>query len=80
MTKVHTATSSPKARELVAVVLAEFDRWAEHAPGQAAGLYPNDPKGAAVSALADIRGELDDHLVIAVGVTLASWSVTEEPE
>ncbi len=75
MSEEHVATSGPKAREMVEVVLAEFDRWAQHAPGQAVGVCPNDPKGAAKYALQDVRAELMDHLVIPVGITIASWSM-----
>lgn len=74
MAEEHVATSGPKAREMVEVVLAEFDKWAKHAPGQAAGA---DPKHAAGSALADVRAELADHLVIPVGVTIASWGLED---
>jgi len=84
MSQEHVATSSPKANELVEVVLAEFDRWAEYAPGQAAGVNPHDAEEAARSALADVRENLMDHLVIAIGVTLASWGddgrVQEPPQ
>lgn len=80
MSEIHVATSSPKAREIVAVVLHEFDRWAKHAPTQAAGVVGGDyetGRNAALAALQDVRAELADHLVIAVGVTLASWAEGE---
>lgn len=67
MSQIHVATSTPKAREMVEVVLAEFDRWAKHAPSQV-----DDPQSA-VAALADVRAELMDHLVIQVGITIESW-------
>ena len=75
MSEVHEVTSSPRANELVEVVLAEFDRWAQYAPGQAAGVIPNDAEVAARFALADVRAELMDHLVVPIAVTLASWGV-----
>lgn len=76
MSDLHVATSSQKAREMVEVVLAEFDRWAESAPGQAAGEIGGDYRhGSKVAdrALYNVRTDLDDHLVVAVGATLASW-------
>ncbi len=80
MSEEHVATSGPKANEIVQVVLEEFDRWAKHAPSQAAGVVPNDSEGAARFALQDVRGELADHLVIPVGVTIASWAVPDGSE
>lgn len=75
MTSLHAAASTPRAREMVDTVLAEFDRWldAKHPTGR-----PTDPqRDAAYSALLDMREELADHLVIPVGVTLASWEATD---
>ena len=76
MSEEHVAASGPKAEEIVEVVLSEFDRWAQHAPGQAAGVVGGDPttgRNAAEAALADVRIQLADHLVIPIGVTIASW-------
>ena len=83
MAETHVATSGPKARELVDVVLEEFDRWAQYAPDQAAGLsslshaHFDLAKQVAQSALSDVRAELMDHLVIPIGITLASWGVDD---
>lgn len=81
MAEMHVATSGPKARELVQVVLEEFDRWAKHAASQAAGIVGGDYEhGVAVgeAALYDVRTLLDDHLVIPIGLTLASWGIADE--
>ena len=78
MSDEHVALAVPKGREMVEVVLAEFDKWAEHAPSQAAGVIPSDPEEAARFALNDVREELADHLVIPVGITIASWGGTDE--
>jgi len=77
MTELHVAASGPKAQEMVDVMLAEFDRWAAYAPSQAAGVNPGNPEEAAKSALYDVREDLADHLIIAVGTTLASWGVDD---
>ena len=75
MTEEHVALSTPRVRELVTVVLEEFDRWTKHAAIQAAGLWPDDSEKAAESALYDVRVNLDDHLCIQIGVTLAAWEL-----
>lgn len=72
MSALHSAASSPKARELVDVVLAEFDQWSDHAANQAAAIWP-DKGEACHAAVAGLREDLADHLVIAIGITLASW-------
>lgn len=80
MSDEHVATSGPKADELVRVVLAEFDRWAKHAASQAAGIVGGDyehGKAVAEAALYDVRTDLDDHLVIPIGITLASWGIDD---
>lgn len=81
MSEEHVATSGPKAQEMVEVVLEEFDRWAKHAASQAAGAVGGDYEhGVAVAkaALYDVRCDLDDHLVIPIGITIASWGVEDE--
>ena len=79
MAQIHSATSSPKAREMVDVVLAEFDRWlpSSQAHGAAIGGNPNE---GAKYALYNMREELSDHLVIAVGITLETWGLTGHEE
>lgn len=76
MSELHAATSGPKAREIVDTVLAEFDRWSN--PNQAAGMNPNDSYKAAQAALYDVRTDLDDHLVVGIGLVLASWGLSDE--
>lgn len=75
MTALHAATNGPLVKELVSDVLAEFDTWAAHAPNQAAGVYPHDPHGAAVSALYDVRTEISEHLQIRLALTLAAHGI-----
>lgn len=77
MTELHVVASGPKADEMVKIMLEEFDRWAKHAATQAGDLWPDDSAQAAASALYDVRTDLDDHLVIAVGLTIASWGVDD---
>jgi len=74
MTALHAAASSPEARELVAVVLAEFDRWLEvKYPARRRASRPDNLRDAERSALLDMREELADHLIIPIGVTVAVW-------
>lgn len=73
MSDVHRATSTPRARELVADALAEFDGWMDESISQGVAVGAT-PEQAARYALLNMREELADHLVIRIGVTLASWS------
>lgn len=68
MSSIHAAVSTPRAREMVDAVLAEYDVWLE-------AKYPASrvDLGEQRYALLDMREELADHLVIPVGITIASW-------
>lgn len=84
MTKYHAellkGTVGEAARELTETCLAEFDKWAKHEPGQAAGMtggvYETGRKAAEV-ALYDVRCLLDDYLAAELAVVLASWGIVE---
>lgn len=79
MTAEHSATAGSLTRELVADVLAEFDRWAEHESRQAAGVSP-DKESAARMALLSVKTELHDHLQIRLATTLATYGISPDGE
>lgn len=69
------------AKELAEVCLAEFDKWAEHEPGQAAGVVGGDyetGRKAAETALYDVRTLLDDYLAAELAVVLTTWGIGED--
>ena len=82
MTKLHAelmqGPDADAVREITEACLAEFDRWAKHAPTQAAGVNPSDAEAAAVSALQDVRGNLVDYLahslmLVVSALRLSGW-------
>ena len=82
MTKLHAelmqGSDADAVRELQKACLAEFDRWAKHAPAQAAGVNPSDAEAAAVSALQDVRENLVDYLghslmLVVSALRLSGW-------
>lgn len=84
MTKYHAellkGAIGDAAKELADTCLAEFDKWAEHEPGQAAGMAGGKHetgRAAAEIALYDVRTLLDDYLAAELAVVLVSWGLTE---
>ena len=56
---------------MVEAVLAEYDFWLDLKYPQSR-IDLRDER----YALLDMRGELADHLVITVGITIASWGIS----
>ncbi len=77
MSELHVATSGALVRELVKDVLAEMDAWSTTAASQGAGIG-RDKLEAAEFAIRDVRTNVDDHLGIRLGVTLATFGISPE--
>ena len=71
MAEIHTATSSPFIKALVAAVLEFVDEFKPI-------MYGDSEAGQAV--LYDLRTQMDDDLQIKLASVIAEWQLSQEEE